>query len=203
GKTLEECTAAELLQMVMVRHVDRAVHESRLSDGFISDGSSLQEWIYGTVRVTVGINPNDSVHLADLESVTKTAEIAFFEEVIGQLGAAMKRHVRDTFDVFVHLPNELPLTADGHRPVNERFRSMSDEMLLKTLTELEIPYHVIGGDIASRLTVITQTLGLPAVRSVSEAIELAEQEYAAIDTTIETLRTRSAETRSAQVGSSA
>src|SRR3954454_6093694 len=66
GKTLDECTASELLQMIMVRHVERAVHESRLSDGFVSDGCSLQEWIYGTVRVTVGVNPNASLHLSDL-----------------------------------------------------------------------------------------------------------------------------------------
>src|SRR4051794_26608776 len=91
GKTLEECTAAELLQMIMVRHVERAVHESRLWDGFIEDGSSLQEWIYGTIRVTVGINPNDSIHLAEGETVAKTPEIRYFEDVIGQMGVAMKQ----------------------------------------------------------------------------------------------------------------
>jgi hypothetical protein len=182
GKALEECTAAELLQMIVVRHTERAVHENRLWDGFISDGCSLQEWIYGSVRVTVGINPNDSVHLSELESVEKTDEIRFFEDVMGQLGLAMKRHVKHNFEAFVHLRNELPLAEDGHRPVNERFRSMSHELLLKTLTELEIPYVQIGGDLASRLEQIVAQYALPVVRPVGEAIAVAEAEYAAIDT---------------------
>jgi len=188
GKTLDECTAAELLQMVVVRHVDRAVHESRLWDGFISDGSSLQEWIYGSVRVTVGINPNDSVHLSDLESVEKTPELAFFEDVMSELGKAMKRHVKGTFDAFVHLPNELPLAEDGHRPVNERFRSMSDEHLMKTLTELEIPYHVVGGTLPERLARIAAIFDLPVVRTAEEAIALAQREYDAMDVRDETER---------------
>ena len=181
GKTLEECTAAELLQMIVVRHTDRAVHESRLWDGFISDGSSLQEWIYGTVRVSVGINPNDSVHLAELESVEKTDELRFFEEVTSQLGLAVKRHVKGTFDAFIHLRNELPLVEDGHRPVNDRFRTMSDEMLLQVLTDLKIPYHIVSGSIADRLRSIVDIFNLTPVRDVEAAIAMAEVEYAALD----------------------
>ena len=124
GKTLEQCTSSELIQMIVVRHVDRAVHESRLADGFISDGSSLQEWIYGSVRAIVGINPNHSIGLSDLESVPKTPELLYFEEVMGLLGNAFKRHVASSFDAFVHLRNELPLSDDGHRPVNNRFREL-------------------------------------------------------------------------------
>ncbi|GAB1692428.1 AAA family ATPase [Krasilnikovia sp. M28-CT-15] len=181
GKKLEECTAAELLQMIVVRHSERAVHESSLWDGFISDGSSLQEWIYGSVRVTVGINPNDSVHLSDVESVERTDEIRFFEDVMDQLGRAMKRHVKHNFQAFVHLRNELPLAEDGHRPVNERFRTMSDEFLLETLTELGIPFYEIGGDLPDRLRAIVDLFDLPVVCSVEEAIAIAEAEYAALD----------------------
>jgi hypothetical protein len=189
GKTLEECTAAELLQMIMVRHVERAVHESRLADGFVSDGCSLQEWIYGTVRVTVGVNPNASVHLSALESVERTPEIRYFEEVIGQMGVAMKQHVKRSFDAFVHLPNELPLAADGHRPVNERFRSMSDDMLLATLDELAIPHAIVGGSLPERLVRIAELHDLPAVMSVDEAIALAQRGYAALDVRPESERT--------------
>lgn len=188
GKTLEECTAPELLQMIMVRHVDRAVHESRLWDGFVSDGCSLQEWIYGSVRVTVGINPNASVHLSDLESVERTDEIRFFEAVIRQMGVAMKQHVKRTFDAFVHLRNELPLAEDGHRPVSERFRTMSDEKLLATLDELEIPYTIIGGGLPERLRRIAELHGLTPVTSVDEAIARAEREYAALDMRAESER---------------
>jgi len=127
GKTLEECTGAELIQLIVRRHVERCVHESHLTKGFVSDGSSLQEWLYGAVRVIVGINPNDSVHLSDVETVTRTPEMEFFDAVMSQLGSAIKDHVRETYDAFVHLPNELELAKDGHRPVNERFRRLADE----------------------------------------------------------------------------
>lgn len=188
GKTLDECTAAELLQMIMVRHTERAVHESRLSDGFVSDGCSLQEWIYGTVRVTVGVNPNESLHLSDLESVEKTDEIRYFEEVVGQMGVAMKQHVKRSFDAFVHLPNELPLAEDGHRPVNERFRSMSDDMLLATLDELAIPHTIVGGSLPERLTRIAELHGLPVVMGVDEAIARAQAAYALLDVRSESER---------------
>jgi hypothetical protein len=188
GKSLDELGAPELLQMIVVRHVDRAVHESGMPGGFISDGSSLQEWIYGSLRVLFGVNPNESVHLGALETVPKTPELRFFEEVMNELGKAVKRHVKQTFDAFVHLPNELPLDADGHRPVNERFRSMADEMLTRTLAELAIPVHVIGGSIAERLVRIADTFGFVPVLTADEAVTRARAEYAALDTTVETDR---------------
>ncbi|MEV4615213.1 AAA family ATPase [Kitasatospora sp. NPDC049258] len=188
GKTLEQCTAAELVQLIVRRHVDRILHESRAGDTFVSDGTSLQEWIYGSVRVIVGINPNDSMHLSELESVERTADIRVFEQVMEQLGVAYKQHVRTTYDAFIHLPNELALAKDGHRPVNERFRSMADERLLEVAAELGIPVHVVGGTIPERLDKIVEIFGMTPVTTVEKAIELAQQEYQAIDMTIESDR---------------
>ncbi|WP_369391984.1 AAA family ATPase [Streptomyces sp. CG1] len=188
GKTLEECTAAELLQMIVVRHTERVKYEHQLADGFISDGSSLQEWIYGALRVRVGINPNDSVHLAEGEDVERTPEIDFFDDVMRQLGVSFKQHVKRSFDAFVHLRNELPLSADGHRPVNDRFRTMADARLLEVLAELEIPVHVVGGSLAERLRTIVHIVGITPVVSEAEAIARAREAYGQIDTTIETRR---------------
>ncbi|AKE88109.1 MULTISPECIES: AAA family ATPase [Rhodococcus] len=188
GKTLEECTSAELLQMIVVRHVDRAIHERNLWDGFISDGSSLQEWIYGSVRVTYGINPNESVGLGEGVPVPRTPELAYFEDVVAELGKAFKRHVKATFDAFVHLPNELPLSADGHRPVNEHFRARADRMLEEIMAELAIPFHVVGGDLPARLERITELFGFTPVLPVDVAVARALDEYAALDTRSETAR---------------
>jgi hypothetical protein len=58
GKTLAEVTPAEFVQLMMCRHTGRAVQEALLGDHFISDGSSLQEWLYGAGRVLHGTNPN-------------------------------------------------------------------------------------------------------------------------------------------------
>jgi len=61
GKTLEQVTSAELIQMILVRHTERVLHEHLLSPDFISDGCSLQEWIYGSVRIPDG-HPNSPVY---------------------------------------------------------------------------------------------------------------------------------------------
>jgi AAA domain len=188
GKTLEQCNAAELIQLIVRRHVERTVHESHLTDGFVSDGSSLQEWIYGSVRVVVGINPNDSVHLSELDVVERTAEMAFFEQVMDQLGVAIKEHVRNTYEAFVHLPNELTLAKDGHRPVNERFRSMADQAIGTTIDELGIPRYVVGGTLPERLDRIVDLMGFTPVVDIDTAIQRAEVEYRAVDMTIESDR---------------
>ena len=182
GKSLEECSAAEIIMLITRRNQGRAVNESHLPDGFVSDGSSLHEWCYGTVRVLVGINPNDSI---DLESVELTPELAFYAEVMRQIGVPAKQHALQSYDAFVHLPIEFPLVADGHRPVNERFRSLADEMLMSTITELGIPVHIIGGSVEERLEQVLETFGFSPVMSIERAIALAEEQYALIDTTSE------------------
>ncbi|MFJ4860177.1 MULTISPECIES: AAA family ATPase [unclassified Streptomyces] len=182
GKTLEECTPAELIMLIMRRNQERAVNESHLRQGFVSDGSSLHEWAYGTVRVLVGINPNESVNL---ETVEVSEEVRFYGKVLEQMAVPAKQHAKAAYDSFVHLPIEFPLVADGHRPVNERFRSLADELMLKTLDELNIPYHSVGGSIPERLQKIIDIYGIRPVMSIDEAIEKAQQEYAELDTTNE------------------
>lgn len=188
GKALSECTPAEYLQLAVRRHVGRAVHESMLPNGFISDGSSLQEWIYGAARVIHGMNPADTADIQDPATVPTSEEMKFFADVIAQFGHAFRQHVKASFDAFVHLRNELPLSADGHRPLNDRFRATCDEMLLSTLDDLQIPYHVIGGEFPKRLTTICELFGFTPVMGVDEAIALAQAEYYKRDMTLETER---------------
>ncbi|MEV5754663.1 AAA family ATPase [Actinoallomurus sp. NPDC052308] len=185
GKTLEECTAPEIIMLIMRRNQVRAVNESHLPDGFVSDGSSLHEWCYGTVRVLVGINPNESAHV---DSVEMTDEIRFYAGVLEQMGIPARQHAKAAYDAFVHLPIEFPLVKDGHRPVNERFRALADEMLLKVIDDLQIPVHIVGGSIPERLEKIMDIFGFTARMSIDEAIERAQQDYAKIDTTPETAR---------------
>jgi hypothetical protein len=192
GKKLAEVTPAEFLQLMMRRHVGRAVAEGRLGDHFVSDGSSLQEWLYGAARVLHGMNPNAT---AEREHVEQPAEMAFFEQVVAQFGFAFKQHVKQTYDAFVHLRHELPITDDGHRPMNEKFRTTIDEMLLTTLDQLRIPVHVVRGSFADRLTAIVELFDLPKVMNLEEAIELANADYALLDLRLETERSKTAPTR--------
>lgn len=190
GKSLAECTPAEYLQLAMRRHVGRAVHEAALPDGFIADGSSLQEWIYAALRVQYGMNPSATADLDPVPRSELSAEMLFFEQVVEQFGHAFKQHVSATFDAFVHLRHELPLANDGHRPMNERFRTACDEMLRAALDELRMPYHVVGGSLPERLGAIVELFDLPVVMGVDEAIALAEEEYSKIDKRLETERVR-------------
>ena len=163
--------------MIVIRHMERVIHEHDLSPDFVSDGCSLQEWIYGSVRVMYGVNPNESISLHLGQSVARTDELNYFGLVMGELGKAFKRHVKKSFDLFVHLPNELPLVKDGHRPVNELFRSTSDELLRSTFDELEIPYHIVGGPIEVRADQIAGIIGRKPVMSISDAIRIAQTKY--------------------------
>ena len=156
----------------------------------MSDGSSLQEWIYGAVRVRYGMNPSATAHLEEVPRAELSAEMRFFEQVVAQFGHAFKQHGKQSFDAFVHLRNELSLSDDGHRPMNQKFRDTCDRMLLDTLDELAIPYHVVGGTVRERITTIAALHDLPTVRDAAEAIALAERDYARIDKRLETERAK-------------
>lgn len=188
GKSLAEVTPAEYLQIAMRRHTSRAVAEAVLGDNFVSDGSSLQEWIYGAARVRYGMNPSATADLTVITRENLSQEMLFFEQVIAQYGHAFQQHVKGTFDAVVHLSNERAMTDDGHRPMNEAFRDYCDHMLLSTLTELEIPHWNVFGTMAERLEKIVDLFSLPVAMPVEEAIGLMQDDYAAVDQRLETER---------------
>ncbi|MEU6123009.1 AAA family ATPase [Streptomyces sp. NPDC047123] len=177
GVKLVDVTPPQFLQLTLRRHTGRAVQEALLGDHFISDGSSLQEWLYGEGRLRHGMNPNATADGASGPSVVSAQEMAFFGKVVEQYGQAFKQHVKATYDAYVHLRHELPIASDGHRPMNNEFRTTIDTMLLATLDELRIPYHVVSGSMAERLETIAGIFGWTPVMSTAEAIELARQEY--------------------------
>lgn len=193
GKALSEVTPAEYLQLAMRRHTGRAAAEAALSatsGGFISDGSSLQEWIYGAARVHYGMDPSATTGLDPVEESDLSDEMRFFGAVVEQFGVAMRQHVAVSFDAFVHLENERAIAADGHRPMNEGFRRFCDDMLIATVQDLGIVTHRVSGTMQSRLEQIVSLFGLPTVMSVDEAIAAAGIDYSAIDKRLETERSR-------------
>ena len=66
------------------------------------------------------------------------------------------------------------MKKDGHRPVSEKFRRISDELLIQSLEELRIPYHILGGSISDRLEKIIGIFDLPLIVPIEEAIARAE-----------------------------
>ncbi len=184
GKRLEDCTPAELVQLGIRRYAERILHEASLPEGFISDGSSLHEWVYGMIRGEVGIDPANP---RDPDRELTQQERAF-REVMENFGAVVQDHAVQAYDVFIHLPIEFPLSPDGHRPVSERFRHRSDEFLLATLAALGIPVHIAGGTLQERLDRITGVLALRPVMSLDQAITLARADMAALETADELVR---------------
>lgn len=192
GKALAEVTPAEFLQLMLRRHCSRAVQEALLADSFISDGSSLQEWLYGRARVIHGMNPNTTATNAGGRAAVLTDEMRFFGAVVDQYGYAFKQHVKATYGAFVHLRHELSIADDGHRPMNEAFRTTIDRMLLETLDELEIPCHLVSGSMPERLVAITEIFGFEPVMSVEEAVARANEDYRKQDFRLETERATAA-----------
>lgn len=191
GKALAQLTCAEFIQLIVRRHVERAVHEGRMQDGFLADGTSLQEWTFGMARVAYRtMNPAEDARLQDSKARPMTDEMRFFEEVLMQLGHAFKQHVASTFDACVHLRHELPLAHDGHRPMSDAFRATCDEMLLSALNELAIPHHIVGGATAERIDAIVELHGFARVMGKDEAIALAQAEHTEQDMRYETERAR-------------
>ncbi|MFF3495293.1 AAA family ATPase [Streptomyces sp. NPDC002795] len=155
-KALEETNEPELIHLAVRRYTERAVEEASHPEGFLSDGSILHEWVYSKVRLAVGRHPEPK---ATLDAAVRDPRTQGFEDVVDQLGLLAKEHARTGYDVFVHCPVEFPL-PEGHSPISERFRTLSDELMLDILKTLDIPVHIVTGTFEERLN---QILSIPGV----------------------------------------
>ncbi|MEU3862690.1 AAA family ATPase [Streptomyces sp. NPDC028722] len=66
------------------------------------------------------------------------------------MGLLTQQHASDTYDLVVHLPADVPL-PEGHRPISEHFRRVSDRLLRETLEAWRIPFHVVTGSVQERV----------------------------------------------------
>ena len=125
------------------------------------------------VRTELGMNPN---HETDQGKIILTDDLKYLREVMINFGVVAKDYAKETYDSFIHLPIEFPLVEDGHRPVSKLFRSRSNDLLIETLKELDIPYFLVGGTINERLEKIVDIYSLKPVMTADEAINLAKKE---------------------------
>ncbi|WP_308401110.1 AAA family ATPase [Streptomyces sp. AC512_CC834] len=147
GKSLEDCTEAELLQLTVRRFTERRVGEALLPQGFVSDGSVLHEWVYAKVRLALGRFPAAD---ARLPPACGSGALTAFEEVADQIGHLAMAHAQEGYDLVVHVPAEGPL-ADSPQPISEAFRAISDQLLLEALSRADVPVHVVTGSLHERL----------------------------------------------------
>ena len=177
-KGFQELSAAELLLLGLRRFEERVQGEARQDDSFVSDGSVLHEWIYGEARMRVGINPGAPLPHRAAKRVVGLVAKPYYQQCIDAYGRLAKDRAKRTYDLFVHLPVEFAMNADGHRPVSERYREVSDRLLIETLEELKIPFYVVGGTVQERVSRIIELLELPVHVPVQEAVDLAEARIA-------------------------
>ncbi|WP_378734097.1 AAA family ATPase [Nocardia brasiliensis] len=184
GKTVMELNSIELLQLGLRRFEERVHNESR--DGsFISDGSVVHEWVYGTARMAVGINPGASWALRAVKSVAGLGRKQPLREYVDIFGDIVKDRARYLYDAFVHLPVEFPMKTDGHRPVSEPFRKLSDESLIAVVKELGLPYEIVGGSVYDRVTRIIELFDLDTVMPVEQAMAQAQNRVASATKVLE------------------
>jgi hypothetical protein len=173
GRRFEDLSATELMMLGIRRLEERIQGEARLPGSFISDGSVLHEWIYGAARTRVGLSPGAPLMDRAVRRVLSAPFMPFLKRYMHAYGEVMKVRAKRTYDVFVHLPVEFEMDPDGHRPVSEKYRTVSDRMLLDVLEELGLPYHVVGGTVKERVERIVELLDLPLAMPVDEAIPIA------------------------------
>ncbi|MEV8335057.1 ATP/GTP-binding protein [Streptomyces niveus] len=178
GKTVMDLNAMELVKLGLRRFEERVHNEARDS-AFISDGGVFHEWVYFEARMRVGINPGAPTWVQAIKKVSALPVKHFYQRYTDTLGDITRARAQRTYDAYVHLPVEFDMEPDGHRPVSEKFRRLSDDLLIESLAEMGIPYHIVGGPIPDRIERIIELFGLPLVVPVEEAIEEAQRRVTA------------------------
>lgn len=175
NKQFQELSASELLMLGLRRFEERVQGEAQQHGSYISDGSVLHEWVYGEARLRVGINPGAPLLHRATKRVVGIPAKPFLRQYINAYGAVTKARAKRAYDVFIHLPVEFAMRVDGHRPVSEEYRRVADELLIETLDELGIPYHVVGGRVHERVARVVDALDLQLRVPIDEAIEIATE----------------------------
>lgn len=181
GKVLEQCSISELMELCLWRYKDRVICEKVCGDTYISDGSCLHEWVYAKARLIDGVNPGHGKTTRFLSNSLRLPYRPLYNDIFEKLMHAIECHAQESYDEFIHLPIEFPIQDDGHRPVSESFRRLTEQMLLETLDRLKIPYKLIGGNLTERLTRIMEIYNLPQVMKIDEAIALAKNKNVHIE----------------------
>jgi len=181
GRRFQDMNAEELMALGLRRFEERCRAEAELLRGgsFISDGSVLNEWIYATVRRKIGINPGASLWHQILKAIVGLPFLPFFGIYTRAFGQVVRIHAATYYSHVVHLPVEFSMDSDGHRPVSERYRVISDKDIQHEFDRLAIPSATIGGSQEQRVMRIAAHLDLPLIMPASDAVTQAAASIAA------------------------
>lgn len=147
GKPLYECDYLDLIELGVRRFEERVMTEAMHARGFVSDGSSLNEWAYGLGRVKYGLS-------LDAQPERWKKQQVLFDQVIRRLGEIFLDHARSSYDLIVHLPIEFSLDSDGHRPLMDEYRFFTDARLRDAAADLPVPVVDATGSVTERLNAV-------------------------------------------------
>lgn len=132
GRRAVECTREELVELLVRRLMDRAALELP-SNGVVSDGSLIHDWVFVRTMLMHGPTPSE-------ESIP---DHSWRIDALEPSRRAI--HARMAYDVVVYLPIEFSLEPRRSHPVTEPFRVLSDAYLVAELEKAGIePTHVTG-----------------------------------------------------------
>ncbi|NEM92118.1 AAA family ATPase [Galbitalea soli] len=179
GRQFAHMDLTELIALGLRRFEERVTNEQALSGvDFISDGSVLHEWVYGTTRLRTGINPGAPLWQRLTKAVIGLPALPFLRRYLAAYGTVATLHARAAYRAFVHLPVEFPMNPDGHRPVSERYRHIADEKLRRVVHQLDLPLVTVRGTAVERVQEIIDIFHLPQRMSSEEAVDRAHRQIA-------------------------
>jgi predicted ATPase len=179
GRQFQHMNAEELLALGLRRLEARIRAETMLSvggSGFISDGSVLNEWAYAAVRARIGLNPGAPFLHQIAKAALTVPSLPFLKRYVAAYRTMASLHTRENYDHIVHLPVVFPMDPDGHRPVSERYRRLSDAGLRREFVGLGFQVHEVAGSVEARIDQIIDRLTLPRFCESDEAVAQARDE---------------------------
>ncbi|EIA18904.1 AAA family ATPase [Listeria fleischmannii] len=178
GRRFQDMNLTELMALGLKRMEERIKAEAELDSlqkGFISDGSVLNEWIYGTVRLKIGINPGAAFFHQMVKAVLGIPAKSFLKKYMQAYEQVVSLHTERTYTHVVHLPIEFEMKKDGHRPVSEKYRQISEVDIRQEFAKYHFPQYEVRGTQEERLEQIIDWLDLPVVVPIQEAVLRAEK----------------------------
>lgn len=157
-KSLQDCTNEEVIQLSQRRYTERIVQEQSVPD-VISDGSVLHEWVYASVRLSLGIFPTE-----DQDPVSSPAtEVQL--NLIDSFAEEALDYAETAYDEIFFLPVEFPLPRVG-APISDRFQNEAHLRLHELLSMGRKPVRILSGTVQERLDTALAVVG-PAGRGLA------------------------------------
>ena len=126
----------------------------------------------------VGLNPGSKLYHRVAKRILGLPGRGFYKKYMDAYGQVVKSHSKQWYTDVVHLPVEFPMSADGHRPVSEQYRTLSDTEIMEKFQSIGKTPFIVKGSQVERLSKIIKHYNLPLVVPIEQAILEAEQRIA-------------------------